>query len=185
MIKTLFLCLFLTFITIPAFAKNWEMDKAQSSLSFSGQHAGKDFVGTFREWNASLIFDPQKLEESKIIITISLPSASTGDNLYDKTLPQTEWFNSQKIPEAVFTSTKIASQGGDQYQIDGTLKLKEKTIPLSFPATITLTDQNATAQGQVDINRDTFDIGMVSDPKFEWVAQKVTVKFTLTATQKN
>jgi polyisoprenoid-binding protein YceI len=182
--KAIFYSALLSLLTLPAFAAEWVMDPAHSTLTFSGQHAGKDFQGRFEGWGAAITFDPTALDKSKIIITIPVASAKTGDALYDKTLPQAEWFDSGKFPDAVFTSTLITQEGG-AYKISGDLQLKDKKIPITFPATITINDKTAKAAGTITLERDAFNIGMASDPKFEWVSQNITVNFDLKATQKN
>lgn len=56
--KLLTLASALIIFAVPAYAMDYKVDHAQSSIEFSGTHAGNDFNGEFESWNAQITFDP-------------------------------------------------------------------------------------------------------------------------------
>ena len=177
--------LFLTFILIamPASAKQYIIDYANSVVSFSGKHAGNEFKGTFNEWQGEIIFDPDSLAESHAAITFDLSTAKTGNKMYDGTLPNSDWFNIKETPQATFQSTQFSQKEGGIYNVEGVLSLRGQDHPIAFD--FTLSDLNSSPvkmTATLPVDRLQYDIGRKSDPKAEWVSQEIQINLDVTAT---
>jgi len=142
------------------------------AVTFSGQHAGMDFTGKFERWQAILILPPQ--DTPSITATFQLDSAKTGDSIYDSTLPEFDWFDSQNYPKGEFVSTKIGTTDTG-YQVSGRLTLKGITAPVSF----TLKETNNKLTASFEINRLDFNIGRESDPDAEWVSKTIALAIVI------
>lgn len=164
-----------------ASATAWTIDKAASSIHFGGTHAGKSFDGRFDEWNGDIRFDPANLAGSKAVITVATISAKTGDATQEGSLKNGEWFNSARFPEARFETSSFKSLGGDRYEADATLTIKNKTIPLILPFTYKPQGDTAVVEGNVELDRAALDLGMFSDPAAEWVSKIIKVRIAVTA----
>ncbi len=165
-------------------ARTWVVSGGDSSISFSGQHVGNTFNGRFASWLANIEFDPIKPEMSKVMVTIDLASATTGNAMYDKTLKTADWFDVAKTPQARFVTTSISRGGAHAYVADGQLTIRGKTVPVKMPFTLVITGNTATMHGKVTLNRTDWGIGSGSDPKGEWVSLSIPVQVKVTATAK-
>ncbi len=165
-----------------ALAANWTVVAAQSSIGFSGTHAGRQFKGSFQKWTAAIRFDPARLDEANATVRIDLASAFTGDKTYDKTLPEGDWFNLKATPVATFQSTKFrpgAAPG--KYIADGILTLRAVKVPVSLPFTLTMAGEMATMTGDVTLKRMAFGLGAESDASGEWVSLDIPVAVKVVA----
>ncbi|WP_027487724.1 cytochrome b/b6 domain-containing protein [Allorhizobium undicola] len=164
-----------------ATAPLWTVVKAQSSIGFSGTHAGKAFTGRFDDWSAEIHFDPARLDASGATVTVKTLSARTGDPTQEGSLKNGEWFNSARFPDAVFTTTAIRSLGQDRYEAEGTLSVKNKPVPVLLPFSLRMTGGKAHMEGRLQLSREALNLGMFSDPAAEWVSKLIDVSITVEA----
>lgn len=169
-------------LTGHAQANDYTIIQEDSSVTFTGTHAGNDFEGRFEDWQADVTFDPDNLNDSKITARFNLESAKTGDAMYDGTLPKADWFDVENHPEGTFESTGISARSDGTYIADGTLTLRGISNPISVPFTLSdLSQSPVTARSEFTVDRLAYDIGKKSDPEAEWVSRKITVRINLTA----
>jgi polyisoprenoid-binding protein YceI len=161
----------------------WTIDAAQSSISFAGQHASRDFSGTFGEWSATILFDPADLPHSSAKVVISTKSAETGDETKDGPLTEEEWFNPAKFPTATFETSGIVA-AGNGYVANGTLTIKGKALPLTLPFTLDIKGDKATMTASVGIDRLAYALGTLSDGTGTFVSREIALTVNLTATRK-
>lgn len=176
--------LLLSLVPFSAQAANWTVDKEKSVIGFSGENSGEKFSGKFEEWDAVINFDPAKPETSSVKVTIKTASAKTGTATYDSTLPKGEWFNIEKMPEAVFESSSIKSLGDNKYESDGTLTIKGISQKIKLPFALTIKDKHALMTSETTLDRLLYDIGKSSDPKGEWVSKDIAVSIRVEAQEK-
>lgn len=170
---------FILLTATAALAAPLTLDRAASSVTFSGTHAGNPFTGTFQNWSGDVSFDPADLAASRAKITFDLTSASTGDKMYDGTLPQADWFDVKNTPTATFESTSVVS-GVAGYRMTGILDLRGVKKEISFDFQIQETAP-PTVTATIPINRMDFNIGAKSDPKAEWVGDVIEISLKLKA----
>ena len=167
----------------PAFAAEWQVDVDASAIGFSGTHAGRDFTGQFNEWQADITFDPEALDEAEVTVTVSVASAETGTRLYDRTLPNTEWFDVENHPTATFVADDFSQLNDGRYQARGTLTMKGQEQPIVLPFSLSIDGNNATMEGRVELDRIVLDMGTKSDPDAAWVSQVIPVTISLVASR--
>jgi len=166
-------------------ASDYDIDYSQSTISFSGTHAGNVFEGQFENWQAQIHFDPENLESSKLIAVFNPASAKTGNKMYDGTLPQTDWFNAKQFPEARFASKAITRNNDATYKAQGELEIRGIKQSISFNFTLSdLQSQPVFTKGEFEIDRLAFDIGKKSDPGAAWVSREILVTINITANAK-
>lgn len=176
----------LALVAAPSLAQpaSWTVDKAKSTVGFSGKHAGVDFNGKFGTWDAVIQFDPADLAHSSAKVTFQTATAKTGNDMEDEALGQEEWLNPAKFPTATFASTQISSSGGNNYVAKGTITLKGKTLPASLDFTLTISGNSATLKGTSTVDRLAYDIGAQSDGNGTFVSKDIAISVDLTATKK-
>jgi len=166
-------------------AATWKLDSAKSKLGFSGTQTGTTFQGVFTRWNAEIEFDPDRLEASKIVVTVDLATATTKDQQRDKALPGNDWFDTGRFPTAKFETREINRKGADAYEAVGTLTLRGVAAPLTLPFTLEIDGTSAHAKGHAELSRRTFGIGQGPWATDQWVAFEVGVDIDVTATTGN
>lgn len=181
--RKLFLVGALLLLATQANAVAYDVDNQKSSVEFSGNHAGQAFNGKFGEWAAIIDFDPKKLEGSSLKASFKTAKISTGNKMYDGTLPQEDWFDSEKFPTADFVSESIKSNGGNNYTATGTLTIRGISKPAKVIfATTDLAKNPVIVDGALVVNRLEYQIGAKSDPRAEWVSADIGVKLHIVAT---
>jgi polyisoprenoid-binding protein YceI len=117
----------------PAFAADY-VQAPGSTLVFATKYDGETFTGNFPGFSTTLSFDPAKLDEAKLDVSIPLAGAKTGNADRDSTLQGEDFFNIEKFAQARYTASKFRSLGGNQYAADGTLDLRgvKKPVTLTF-----------------------------------------------------
>ena len=94
------------FAALPAQAQQ-KLVPAQSEIAFLTRQMGVPVDGRFRKFDAQVAFDPKQPTAAKISFTIDLGSATIGTAETEAELLKPDWFNTQKFPQATFTSTAV------------------------------------------------------------------------------
>lgn len=160
----------------------WSVDYDASWLRFIGEENGRTFEGGFSDFSAEILFDPDRLSESKIRVKVQTATASTGDALRDATIPGKEWFDTKQYPSATFVSTDIRALGGNAYEANGALTIKDVSHNIVLPFTLNIEGEQAIATGTVDLLRTDFGLGVAESwLGDEGIALNVRVEFDIKA----
>ncbi|MDT0595884.1 YceI family protein [Glaciecola petra] len=176
------LCIFLMLFTVFSVSNlgyafdTFKANNQSSSVSFSGEHAGMKFEGEFTSWQATLNLPPSADPSADPSVTASfdMQSAKTGDSVYDSTLPEADWFDTENHPKGTFTSESVIVVG-DAFEVTGSLTIKGISNPVSF----TLIDDGAWLSAAFSIDRIAHNIGVESDPDAEWVSRQIAMKLRI------
>lgn len=168
-------------------AGNWTVNKSASTVGFVGTQKGSEFSGQFTDYAASITFDPENLESANVIVIVNMASAKSGDAERDGALPGAEWFAVGLYPSAKFESsdiTKIANEpNGARYMAKGQLTIKDTTLPVQLPFSLSITGNTATMSGNLELDRTAYQVGTGTWSKGEWVEKKVKVNVQVKATK--
>ncbi|WP_303719240.1 YceI family protein [Brevundimonas naejangsanensis] len=165
----------------PGTAAAWTVDKAASTIQFTGTHTGKAFTGRFEQWDAQVWFDPADLAGSKAVVTVQTGTARTGDATQEGSLPGAEWFDTSTYPTARFEATAFKALGGNRYEATGTLRIKTTTVPVVLPFTFDEANGTATVAGKLELDRTALNMGMMSDAAGDWVSKAIGVEIKVKA----
>ncbi len=118
-------------------AKQWQMRDADSSIKFSVAIEGSPSEGEFTKFTAEIAFDPQQLDHSRIDIIIDLNHIEAFYSDVATNLLKQPWFDTERYPEARFTSSYFKHLGQNNFQVTGDLTLRDvtKSETLYFTAT--------------------------------------------------
>ena len=130
-----FFCIGLLRSPPAAIARSWEIDKEHTNFYFSVDHIYSKVQGRFKDYQGSIIFDPDNLDSSEISFEIKVKSVDTGLSKRDRHLRSKDFFDSSKYPLITFTSTRITRAGENMYTINGTLMIKDVVAEIEFPLT--------------------------------------------------
>ena len=152
---------------------------AQSDIQFTAKQLGVPVSGHFKQFDAQVKFDPAQLASSSIHFTVEMGSATMGSKETDSNLLSADWFNSAQFPKATFDSSSIRSLGNGKFQVDGALRIKGHSQPISVPVQLTQSGTTTTATGQFPLQRLPFKVGDGDWADTSMVANEVTVQFKL------
>lgn len=165
----------------PACAATWTMLPDASTLGFSGTQTAAPFSGEFKQWSATISYDPAHPETAHVHIVVNTGSAHTGDTQRDEAMPGTDWFSAAAFPQAVFDATGFTPGPANHFTTTGTLTIRGISHKLSLPFTLDVAGSQATAEGEVSLNRGDYDVGQGNWATGDWVGLPVAVKFVLVA----
>ncbi|MBK0399380.1 YceI family protein [Limibaculum sp. M0105] len=120
---------------LPAAAEPHVLDKSHASITFQVDHLGFSTVhGKFREFDAQIEFDPEKVEDTRLRFVVMADSIDTGWGPRDDHLKTGDFFAAAENPEIVFESTSVTPTGSDTADVAGTLTMKGASHPVTFMA---------------------------------------------------
>lgn len=166
---------------VSAQAASWTLDPNASTLTFTVPQGGNQLTGAFKTFDAKIDLDPAKIEDASISATIATSSASTGSAQFDGMLPGADWFDTSSFPEATFVSDAVTSTGGNAYEANGTLTIKDVAVPVTLTFTLDIDGDTAHAVGTTTVNRSAFGLG--ASVGEDHVGQSVTVNMDLKASK--
>lgn len=125
--------LFSAFTTTVDYSTEWEIDKAHSAINFTVNHFFTPVDGTFDDYNATVLFNPEDLENSSIDVTIPVESINTRNDRRDGHLASEDFFNAEEWPNITFTSNTIEQTGENQFVAKGELTIRDVTSDFELP----------------------------------------------------
>ena len=148
-----------------------------SEVSFIAEVTGEPMPGIFTETSVEALINEADPSVSTIQARVQTASLSSENPQVAGSLPETEWFDVQNYPEAVFESSRVAAADDGSLTVTGNLTIKESTREVSFPMNFTDEDGKRIARGEFTIDRRDFSIGLDSQQNDDFVGYPVVVKF--------
>jgi polyisoprenoid-binding protein YceI len=173
--------LLVTFVGVAA-AAEWRVDPTASRLTFIGTQAGSPFEGSFEKFSASIRFDESDLAASKVVVVIDMASARTVNAQGDAAVKGQDWFAVATYPKAQFETKAFRHVGGNRYEADATLTIRDVAKPVVLPFALTKVEEATRAAGDLVINRTDYGVGQGQWASPQLVAHDVTIRFDLLAT---
>jgi polyisoprenoid-binding protein YceI len=110
-----------------------KLDTAHSRLGFTAATLLFDVPGSFGEYTVKLDGTIQDPEHAKVELRAKVASIQTGIQKRDEHLRSADFFDAQKYPELVFTSSKVVKKGDSQLELTGALAMHGKTKTVTIP----------------------------------------------------
>ncbi len=159
----------------------WTVDKSATTIAFATTFSGEAINGGFGAYTASIAFDPEQLDKSRVKVAIDLASVNSGDGDRDGTLKSDAFFNVAVTPKAVYEASSFTKTDATHFVARGKLTMHGTTRPLNLPFTLNIKSGVATMSGTVDLDRTAFGVGTGDWAKTDSVPAKVTVIINLKA----
>ncbi|MBU8881580.1 hypothetical protein CBW16_02390 [Flavobacteriaceae bacterium JJC] len=132
---------------------------------------------------SSLVTDPASVDPK-------LSEGKTSADL-DGHLKSADFFDAEKYPSVKFEITKVSDLAagteskteGANKTVSGNLTIKDKTVNVTFPAKVEITDGKASLQSKFTINRQDWGLayGTEGDPKDWMISQEVDLELHIVA----
>lgn len=114
-------------------APAWQFDREHSSVFFEIKHIYYITRGVFEEFEGEFRFDPNDLESSRFEITIETDSVNTYHRKRDRHLRSGDFLDTGAYPVMTFKSEQIRHLGGERYEAEGQLTIKDVTRQVVLP----------------------------------------------------
>lgn len=156
----------------------WTILPGESKLAFTAKDAsGGPITGGFGRFSGTILFDPERLAESRISIDVDVASVTAGFPDAAADLPKPEWLSVKAFPKARYESSAIKKRPDGQYEAEGTLTLKGITRPVTLTFSLPRYEaRRAIAKGSARLSRSAFAVG-----RSDLVADPVELSFTIAA----
>lgn len=129
-----FVSLFSLLFCAPSFAAQvlYTVDPNHTYVEWRINHLG--FSHPSGKWyvNGTVMFDQEKLENSRAEITIPVAAMVTGLPELDKHLRSKEFFSTEQFPQATFISNKVTVKNNKISELGGILTLRGIAKPVSL-----------------------------------------------------
>jgi polyisoprenoid-binding protein YceI len=112
----------------------YKLDKDHATLLFKVNHLSfSTYVGRFNVLDASLDFDPEKIENSKLEVVVDMASIDVNNPKFADDLRGSDWLDVAKFPQAVFKTTKfVESTEKNSFKFAGDLTFHGVTAPVTL-----------------------------------------------------
>ena len=182
--RTVFILMTLFFSTWTLAAPTaWQIIPDKSHLTFTATQNNSPLMGQFTTFTGDINFDPNQLATSHVTIVVDIASIKTSYAEVADTLKTPDWFDVKVFPKAIFKTKGFKKLASGSYQADGTLTIRDKTMPIPLQFTFV---ENATGQavvkGSTTFKRTLFGVGRGEWSKTDALMDDVVVNFDLMAT---
>ncbi|MFW5822068.1 MAG: YceI family protein [Tangfeifania sp.] len=154
---------FAFFFAMAAFAGNYEIDKNNSQVKWSGKKVTGEHYGTIGLKNGTVMVEDGKIAggtfvmDMNTIVNEDIKNESMNGRLVGH-LKSDDFFLVEKYPDAKLVLKDVKHKSGDDYTFTGHLTIKEITHPVTFNAKSTVADGKLTSKGKIEVDRTLYDI---------------------------
>jgi len=173
-----------TFAGIAGAAELGPIQADKSKLVFVSKQMSVPVEGEFRKFAVQMSFDPARPETGKAQIEIDMASIDAGSAEANEEVVGKNWFNVKQFPKASFVSSSVKALGGNKFEVAGKLTIRDKTLDVVAPLTMSQQGANTQFDGSFAIKRADFGIGQGAWADFDTVANDVQIKFKFVAAGK-
>ena len=134
---------------------DWQVQSGTLGLTVT--QLGSDVSGTFNDWTAAISFDEtvQNGIAGTVDVTIAIGALTLGSVTSQAMGP--DYFNTDAFPTATYVADILPVTDG--YEAQGTLTIKDQSMPLTLPFGLSLDGDSAWMIAGTTLDRRTFGIG--------------------------
>ena len=158
-----------------------ELDPS-STFQFTGSKVTGKHEGKFEKFSGWVELAKGKAEGGKLAVEIDMSGVKSDDEKLTGHLLSKDFFDVAQYPKATFESTEI-KKGGDKgatHTITGNLDFHGVKKSITFPAKVTETAKDVTAEAEFVINRKDFNI-VYAGKADDLIRDEVVLKLKLKA----
>jgi len=160
-------------------ASEWLLRSEESHLGFVGTQNGSEFEGSFGEFEADIVFDPDELEAASVEVVVDISSFYWADEEHHTLAMSPDWFAQSDHPTAIFQSNSFRHVEGSSYEAEGTLSLKGVTLAYTLPFELFIEGDMAHMVSFSEILRHDFGVG--SGEVDGWFGNEVALSISIVA----
>lgn len=112
----------------------YTLDTDHAALLFKINHLGfSTFIGRFTDFDATLDFDPENIENSSMEVIVDMTSLDVNLPEFEEELKGGSWLDTETYPQAVYRTTSfVESNGENSFVFAGDLTFHGVTAPVNL-----------------------------------------------------
>ncbi|CAE7722296.1 yceJ [Symbiodinium necroappetens] len=158
-----------------------------SRVGFVATQSGAPVEGAFEAFTAEIAFDPDNLAASRVAVVIDIASVNSESKDRDDTIRSAALFDVAQWPEARFMAEGFTALGGDRFEAAGNLTMRDVTLPVVLPFTLTITEEagvrRARASGELEVSRLDYGVGQGLWADTSVVGEAVVIRIDIAASR--
>ncbi len=164
-----------------AVAPLWAIDAERSEIAFEYAINDAPRAGRFTQMEGEGRFKAEDPGATRLELRIFAEGLALDNPLETAFAKGPEWFDAANHPVARYRLARLEPDGAGGWVALGDLTIKGATVILRTPLSLSVTEDEARAEGALTVDRRDFGLGLgLSDVVLD-IADAVTVRFTLTA----
>jgi polyisoprenoid-binding protein YceI len=150
-------------LTLNNMASNYEIDKNESHVKWTGKKVAGQHYGTIDLKNGKLTLQDGIIKSGIVemdmtsIVNEDLTNAAINKKLVDH-LRSDDFFSVDKYPVSTLIVKEVKAFNKDEYIFLGDLTIKGITKPVTFKATVRNQNGKITATGSIEVDRTLYNI---------------------------
>lgn len=150
----------------------------KSNVVWTGKKVSGSHTGNITLSSGNVLVDKNTITggtfiiDTRTITSTDVTDADTNAKLVGH-LKNDDFFGVDKYPEAKLVITSLLPEGQGKYTVKADLTIKDKTNPVTFPATISVNGKQVNANAKIVVDRSKYDIKFRSKSFFENLGDKV------------
>jgi polyisoprenoid-binding protein YceI len=158
----------------------WHIVTNKSNLTFKAIQNNAPVTGSFKTFSGDIVYDPDHLAKSHAHVTVDMNSITASYKVLEDTLKTSDWFDTKRFPQSVFTTHDIKKISNNSYQVKGDLTIRDKTLPITLICTLNdYSKTNARIDGSTHLKRTAFGVGNGEWAKTDSIKDDIEVQFSL------
>lgn len=166
----------------------YALDPTHTIVLAQWNHLGfSNPTANFADAQGQIVIDADDISRSSVNVSFPLDSAIRSFSKdFDTHLRSADFFDVQRFPEARFASTQVQALGGNRYQVNGDLSIKDKTVPVTLDVTINNSGTHPMTQAQTvgldatgSLRRSDFGLGMAAPAVSDEVQLRITTEASI------
>jgi polyisoprenoid-binding protein YceI len=117
-------------------AGTYVFDKHHTTIGFVARHMLSKVRGRFTDYDGEVVIG-EGPEDSSAKVTIQAASVTTDDEQRDGHLRSGDFFQTDEYPTLTFESTAVRPMGGNAFELEGNLTIKDITNPVTLQGEFT------------------------------------------------
>jgi polyisoprenoid-binding protein YceI len=163
-------------LALPAPGAEWAMDAAHSKLTFTAESRFFSADGQFRKFLVKADVDEQKLENSKIAVSVDVASLDTNNETRDNHLRSKDFFDAATYPAATINIKAIRKAAENSYAAESEITLRGVTKNVVLPVRVLLFENGLLRfRGETELNRK--DFGISYDSRMNPISDAVLIRY--------
>jgi polyisoprenoid-binding protein YceI len=112
----------------------YALDSDHAALLFKLNHLGfSTFLGRFTDFDATLDFDPENIENSSLEVVVNMASINVNLPEFEEELRGSSWLDTETYPQAVYRTTSFVEfTGENSFVFAGDLTFHGVTAPVNI-----------------------------------------------------
>ena len=125
-------------LALAAEGKTYRVEPVNGTVAFSVMKWGViREEGSFRNFVATIVYDPRDIAASRVAFTIDAKSIDTKNDNRDETLRSEDFLDVRRHPRLTFRSTRVVPAGKNVAHVTGDLTIRGVTRQITIPVRLT------------------------------------------------